>query len=952
MLNNDSHQQENKNSYDPYPNTNQTYGQHKFGDVRSSADPQTPSKIKTQRNKTTSVALGILMILTIGLVGFDLLTKEAEKIEHREAQASKSLKILSMEKDLQNAGLIADITQTMKDPDYNEADAFKEASRIQTKKIKSLQHQLAEATQKLQEVKAHLFTKGDPSERGRLAGICQDLVEKERANEELQEKIAALQEERELSLQKMKRMEQTVDALATMTDTQRETKEQAILSFQEQLEKLQIHTQKIEQANKEFETSQIELKHALTEKLEAVKTLESEISRQNSLLENKTQEHRELAKLYNASENNLNTQLQNLIAATELELLRNTHLIDEMEVLSAKSHAHQQYSNSLEQKIEEHKETSSQEIQHHKNHHIALAEKHVELHEILDVYANAHNNFSDKHDKLAALVQEEKGCADKLRKELEITKAKADSEQQRGLCLEQELHKTDQKLSSLSEELNMHQQLLERKKQELDMLSFAHTSLQDQLQERISELATKLEDEENKVAERDTVNRDLAINLELEKTTSMQLNHRLKETVETLEQQVARANNLEDQLHKKAEIIAAMEDSLQNNRKETSALKTQITSMTMNFEGEKIRTQELHKALVRALEENEGDQLTINEIQEQLDSRTETLALLQDRMGDKKNMIAEMQAQLEEITQELELQKQQNATILREIALISEEKESSSNRATSLETHLADHSKKLVSLQDGLADKQQEVRGLLANVQKLEHELELEKQKSDDLENELKNATSRHESEYYKSKTLEQDLEENEKRLRDLFNQLKEISSKYETEKMHSIELEKNLMKVIDEKEKKYEEQMRAMEANANSKEDLNVLQKELDALRKERDALEKKQEQQTQLILEQQELMHKLSSESNKNKPTKSESDQQQSVKKISMNTEPMNNDNESVQNTTSYTVERGESLSSISTKFYGTPKRWSDIYEANRDVIKHKNEPLVKGMVLKIPK
>lgn len=49
-------------------------------------------------------------------------------------------------------------------------------------------------------------------------------------------------------------------------------------------------------------------------------------------------------------------------------------------------------------------------------------------------------------------------------------------------------------------------------------------------------------------------------------------------------------------------------------------------------------------------------------------------------------------------------------------------------------------------------------------------------------------------------------------------------------------------------------------------------------------------------------------------------------------------------------YTVEGGDTLSRISGKMYGTNSRWSDIFEANRDVLRDENS-LKIGMKLRIP-
>ena len=49
-------------------------------------------------------------------------------------------------------------------------------------------------------------------------------------------------------------------------------------------------------------------------------------------------------------------------------------------------------------------------------------------------------------------------------------------------------------------------------------------------------------------------------------------------------------------------------------------------------------------------------------------------------------------------------------------------------------------------------------------------------------------------------------------------------------------------------------------------------------------------------------------------------------------------------------YTVQPKDTLSAISRKIYGTPSRWRDIYEANRDRMKHESD-LKIGMELRLP-
>ncbi len=50
-------------------------------------------------------------------------------------------------------------------------------------------------------------------------------------------------------------------------------------------------------------------------------------------------------------------------------------------------------------------------------------------------------------------------------------------------------------------------------------------------------------------------------------------------------------------------------------------------------------------------------------------------------------------------------------------------------------------------------------------------------------------------------------------------------------------------------------------------------------------------------------------------------------------------------------YTVQAGDTLSSIATKVYGNSARWRDIYDANRGVIGADPNMIQVGMVLKLP-
>jgi nucleoid-associated protein YgaU len=49
-------------------------------------------------------------------------------------------------------------------------------------------------------------------------------------------------------------------------------------------------------------------------------------------------------------------------------------------------------------------------------------------------------------------------------------------------------------------------------------------------------------------------------------------------------------------------------------------------------------------------------------------------------------------------------------------------------------------------------------------------------------------------------------------------------------------------------------------------------------------------------------------------------------------------------------YTIEKGDTLSAISKRFYGKAKFWSKIFEANRDTIENADK-ILPGQVIKLP-
>lgn len=759
------------------------------------------SHIKKQRQRTTAVALSILVLASLGLIGFEIFSNNESSLENRSVRGSKSLLILSQERESDGAGLIANLTGSRNIGGGNEIDALSDTNKIQANKIKALKRQLVEANQKLHEVKGHLFTKGDPTDRSRLAEICQELVEKERQGCEYKERVEQLEKERQETYQKINRLEHTIDALAAMTDSQRSTKEQAILNFQDQIEQLQnlatAERKELTTTIEEFEQAQHGLKESLSEKLAVIKNLENEITWQYNVLSEKDHEIQSLSQLYTTSEKTMNKQLQDLIVAMELELLKNHNLATELNVAHARHNAQLQYTKSLEEKIVQADEKAKQIYSHFANNTQALIKEYLNFQGLLDVYSHSYNQLGSKNKKLINLVKKERNRANELQSDLSNALAQSDTQQQRNICLEQELNKTSQHLTSLNEKLEVEQHLLNQKQQDLDLLTYSHASLKDQLNERISQLTENLTEEQQNIRDRDSLIQNLTINLELEKTRTQELNHMLKTAVVEGRAEQERNQNLEEELFKKTEIIASLEGRVQDKQIEISELNKKLSSVSSDYAQEQVKTHELHRALVTALQENENELLQVRDLTRALDEHTDTVTLLQDRLSEKKNTIDQLGENLGRIQDELEEEKGLNEELQRTLATTLAQKEAEQEIALTLEHEVQTNSKKLVLLQDSLADKHHEIRTLLDQIRALNKDLDQEQDRSMSLQKNLEIALAKHDNEFRTAKGLESMLKDNEHQILSLLEQLDVMANKFNSEQQRARDLELSLVSAL-----------------------------------------------------------------------------------------------------------------------------------------------------------
>lgn len=913
---------------------NPTHNQNRHSEPRKD-DVENTSRIRKLQQRTTTIALSILVAVSFGVIGFEVLASQ-KKAQSTSAHASgsKALTIIAHEREYEQPGLTTNLNDTW-DSQRSNSETAREINRLQARKIKELKRQLNEANLKLHDVKAHLFTKGDPADRARLAEVCQELVEKERYNEEFVQKIAELETERDFRSQKITRMEQTIDALASMTDTQRETKEKAIFNFQSQIERLEEDAKRekeeLQKALAELEESNVDLQDALAQKLSTIKTLEDEISWQYSLLQEKDQDMQSQSKLYTRSEDHMQVELNNLSDALELEMLKNHNLMNEIEIAQAKEQAQDQYTKSLESQLERNMHMTAKDQDRLQDDLVKLSSEYVELQGILDVYAHSHDHLTTKQTKLAALVREGQAKIAMLGDELDAAIAAADAEQQKSFCIEEELHATSHKVLKMEDEIKQKQAVIESKQQEIDTITYSNASLRDQLHARIEQLTALLEDSQKEVRRKEASARDLAINLELERTRIQELDHNLQNALTRNVEESDTIRELQEQLHQKSERIAAMEERLNDKRKEIEDLQDKMLAIQSEYEQEKRRSNELHMALSNSLNESESVYNSYTRLQDTVEENTDMLSMLQDRIESKKLTIDDLQAKLDEVTTRLNFE--QKRTREMEIALqdSKSQREAEKIRAKSFKNENEEITDALESLKRQLAQKEERIEQLSYQVESQESQVEA---LITQLEEERDHANLL-EDEVYETKLTkgfrESDMSEMETTIskqsdtiKDLQNTIAKLSQKVELEKHRSMAYEK-----ANTKEAQH---AKALEAK---------LEEFASRIEKLQNVVQDKQEQITE------EVDVKTQTSDRKNEMAYNADAVKPFIHEVSANA---NETKEVAEANFKHTVKDGENLGIISTYYYGTPNRWIDIYNANRKQIPDKNR-LETGITIIIP-
>ena len=116
-------------------------------------------------------------------------------------------------------------------------------NHLQAEKIKALREEMQEITQKLHDLKPHLFRQGDPADQLKIAQLTQLLGEKEETLNQLTQIKEQLDQDLKAAKKKLGEMEIVKEALASMVDSHRSQNERNGDDFRKKIEEMQVTTE-------------------------------------------------------------------------------------------------------------------------------------------------------------------------------------------------------------------------------------------------------------------------------------------------------------------------------------------------------------------------------------------------------------------------------------------------------------------------------------------------------------------------------------------------------------------------------------------------------------------------------------------------------------------------------------------------------------------------------------
>lgn len=845
----------------------------------------------------------------------------------------------------------------------------KDESQSLKNQLSTLQEEKTDLEKKIQEQIAYIEKLEDETTKRELALLDKELEadaivqeyrskEKESGNESknlsfvleteqlttkhLQKELHYLESELAVTLQKIKEHE----SLFRESQAENEKKQETLnLLNQELLKKDQLLSynsneheltkQNANQTLKELTETHIHQLHDTTIKDDLLVTLTKEVEQYKTELEHLKALHNSLSHDRNALKNHIEEKNQALKTLEE----------------------NLAYTNEQHQAITQAHEENIQKLN-------ASLEKELEKTKDLENSINRYEALLKEH---ANLREEEKNYSLEFQKQLE--------------ALSHELQQKEHELSELKEVSSLKQQSNEELSELLSfhegkLIGYKETLAESfQLKEEIEKLQKLIEEKEN--FERLAKENKEGLENELKNLKEI-LEIRENELILTQEA-FENKNALHQELYSQFEKEKEDKTKVQLEFDQLNQILTKKESELQNFQEMSALTNETNNQLnalvafyeekISNLESSESEKLLLNQkIREELEQYQKALEnalILQDEEKKNAKDVEEKLKELEELYRQKENElsstketasstEQINLNLAKEIEETKLKFENSLKAYEEAQNKTIENEKNLHELSEALLFREKE----LTEIRSLYHETEINNQKlSEEIQKQnqiLNDSIEKYNQAELKAVEAEKNLLELSLRLKSQENALVDISQAHLSEKNKNKELSDELLKHQQELSNallKYEETRR--ETNENEKELHDLIQLLVGRENLLLKAVEEKENnllQQKETESENKNLINKLE-QSRQNLQNELEKARASYATLVNSLNETTNvSDALSHHAIKSHTVTPGDTLRGIALRYYGSPNRWREIYQANKDQILNQDKIPV-GTVLRIP-
>ncbi len=679
-------------------------------------DPKSDDKERRRRQKTTGVALSILMVIATLVVGYEVIFQdEAPPAEIASLEPSVS-------------------------PSSHQID-----------KVQALRKQLIETNQKLQDHQRKLFAKSNPKEQEKLAEISHELSEKVKLNETYEGRIQKLEKNKEELKQTIAQMEDTILELTELSEVQDGTHELVSAELTNLEDNLKTHRESLWHTNIELE----------------------EIKNRAEDLQNQLEAQYEI-------EGSFKNKIAEISGHLEAEKYNKQSVEELLQALLTRQDEREKQMETFLETAAKNDAERNEEFQKLLTHNENLSQDYVDMEYVLDIITRANDNLNQEQQKLELAIRNERENTQRLENELKNALAlhnEVDNSNEKLTSIETALQLKEKELEELSLQHSAHKNQSEVQiaqfQEEINNLIAKHeaetknvnsnSQLLAESQATIATMEKLLEDASQSLEKLMQENNALSDSLLVEKSRTENEQQKVLALEEDLQKKVNTLTFIQEHhADQTAELNLAHEEIAQF-QKEIASEQQKSLAMEENLRNKMSGDANKSEELAKYKQELASEQQKALALEEDLQNRISTDASKSEELAKYKQELASEQQKALALEEDLQNRISTDASKSEELAKYKQELASEQQKALALEEDLqnkistdASKTEELAKYKQELASEQQKALALGEDLQnrisadaskteelaKYKQELASEQQKALALEEDLQNKIS------------------------------------------------------------------------------------------------------------------------------------------------------------------------------------------------------------------